>query len=112
MVNPYCPERGDIIWIDFDPQSGREIQKHRPALVVSPKGYNKISGLCLVCPISSKMKGHLFEIAIKGLSKPGVVKSDQLRSFDWRASKAVFIQKAPKAVLQSTIGNIVTLLTE
>jgi mRNA interferase MazF len=52
----YIPERGDLIWLDFDPQSGHEQKGKRPALVLSPKDYNKKVGLGLFCPMTSHVK--------------------------------------------------------
>jgi mRNA interferase MazF len=108
----YCPNRGDLIWIDFNPQSGKEIMKRRPALVLTPKRYNQISGLCLVCPITSKPKGHGFEIVMTIDRKAGVIKSDQIKSFDWQMRKAAFIAKAPRTTLQAVLSNIQALLFE
>lgn len=106
----YYPGRGDLIWIDFNPQSGKEITKRRPALVLTPKAYNRLSGLCLLCPITSQPKGHDFEIPIAIGDKKGVIKSDQVKSFDWRVRKADFIAKAPRKALQATLNNVRALL--
>jgi mRNA interferase MazF len=98
MVAPYCPERGDVIWIDFDPQSGREIMKYRPAIVLSPRIYNAQQGLCVVCPISSKRKGNRFEVELVVEKTVSVIKSDQIRSLDWRTRRAKFIQSTPENI--------------
>jgi mRNA interferase MazF len=37
----YVPERGDIVWLDFNPQTGHEQKGKRPAIVISPKEYNE-----------------------------------------------------------------------
>ncbi len=52
----YVPKRGDVVWLHFDPQKGKEIQKRRPAVVVSPKEYNKKTGLALFMPITSQIE--------------------------------------------------------
>ncbi|MDM8563021.1 type II toxin-antitoxin system PemK/MazF family toxin, partial [Candidatus Marithioploca araucensis] len=51
----YIPERGDVVWISFDPQAGCEQAGHRPALVLSPASYNNRVGLMLLCPITNKV---------------------------------------------------------
>lgn len=94
-----CPDRGDVIWLDFDPQQGREIMKRRPALVLSPKIYNGKSSLCIVCPISSQIKGHRLEVSITVRRKKGVIKAEQIKSLDWKMRRATFIQKADKEAL-------------
>ena len=43
----FTPSAGDIIWLEFDPQKGQEIQKTRPALTISPHSYNLKTGLGL-----------------------------------------------------------------
>ncbi|MBP7654730.1 type II toxin-antitoxin system PemK/MazF family toxin, partial [Candidatus Dependentiae bacterium] len=64
MTSKYIPTRGDIVWLDFDPQTGHEQAGHRPALVISPKEYNEKVGLALFCPITSQTKKYPFEVVI------------------------------------------------
>ena len=82
----YIPERGDIVWIDFDPVIGHEQSGHRPALVISPKAYNQATGMMLCCPMTTKIKGFPFEVVIADKVK-SVVLSDQLTCVDWKARK-------------------------
>ena len=80
----FIPDRGDLIWIDFNPQKGIEQAGFRPALVLSRLAYNKF-GLCLLCPITSKIKGYPFEVVLSDASViQGAVLCDQIRSVDWR----------------------------
>lgn len=97
-----CPNRGDIIWLDFEPQTGKEIMKRRPALVLSPLLYNQASGLCLVCPISSQIKGYSLEVPVAIGRKKGVIKAEQIKSLDWRVRRAKLIQKADAKTLKHT----------
>lgn len=89
----FVPDAGDIIWIHFDPQAGREQTKHRPAVVLSPASYNAKAGLLLCCPTTTKIKNYPFEVKLSG-HPPSVALADQVRSFDWRARNA---QKRGKA---------------
>jgi len=91
VTKEYIPERGDIVWINFDPQSGHEQKGKRPAIVLSPKEYNKKVGLGLFCPITSKIKNYPFEVEISSKKINGVVLSDQIKSFDWRTREIEFI---------------------
>lgn len=84
----YIPEAGDVVWLNFDPQSGHEQAGHRPALVISPASYNGRTGLMLCCPLTSQIKGYPFEVAISGTRK-NVALADQIKSLDWRARGAV-----------------------
>ena len=65
----YVPDRQDIVWLEFEPQKGKEILKTRPALIISPQEYNHKVGLALCMPITSKVKNYPFEIIIKHKSK-------------------------------------------
>ncbi len=81
----YVPDRGDIIWTDFDPQAGREQAGRRPALVLSPQVYQKAAGLMICVPITSKAKGYPFEVPIAGKKVVGVALADHVKNLDWRA---------------------------
>jgi mRNA interferase MazF len=112
MVRPaYIPERGDAIWLDFDPQAGREQAGRRPALVLSGSVYNRKSGLALVCPITSQVKGYPFESLVpEGLPIQGVVLTDQIRSLDWQRRRAKFIVRIPEDLLQDVTAKLAALL--
>jgi mRNA interferase MazF len=98
----YSPDRGDIVWISLDPTLGRELQKRRPALILTPKAYNFKTSLALIVPITSKVKGYSFEVALPSdLSIQGVILSDQIRSIDWRSRDVQFITTAPLALINA-----------
>ncbi|MGL4427608.1 MAG: endoribonuclease MazF [Silvania sp.] len=84
----YIPEAGDIVWLEFDPQSGHEQAGHRPALVISPATYNGRTGLMLCCPLTSQIKGYPFEVSIGG-ARRNVALADQIKSLDWQTRHAV-----------------------
>lgn len=77
-------KRGDIFWVDFDPSTGTEIRKKRPALVCSHDDMNENSNRIIVAPITSNLKKvYLFEYAINGHSfVNGKVMIDQLKCVD------------------------------
>lgn len=107
----YVPKQGDIIWINFTPQIGREQAGRRPAIVISPLKYNRRVGLVLVCPITTKAKGYPFEVPLlEGLAVSGVVLADQVKSFDWQERKAEFACKAPPEVTVEVITLLRTLM--
>ena len=84
----YAPARGDVVWIDMNPQLGREQAGRRPAVILSPLSYNRKVGLALLCPITNHEKGYPFEVPIpEGLPVSGVVLADQVKSLDWRARR-------------------------
>jgi len=111
MAAPHVPDRGDIVWVDFDPQAGHEQAGRRPALIVSPLSYNQKVGLVLLCPITNQRKGYPFEVSLpQGLKVAGVVLADQLKSMDWHARRAEFCCRAPAATVLDVIGKAQSLL--
>ena len=112
MVDPdWKPKRADIIWMTFDPVIGHEQSGRQPSLVISHRDYNARTGLVLVCPITSIRKGFSFEITLPvGLGVHGVILSDHIKCFDWRARNAEFIARAPQRVIDEVIENIDLLI--
>jgi mRNA interferase MazF len=107
----YVPERGEIVWLEFNPQVGHEQAGRRPALVVSPGSYNRKVGLALFCPVTSQVKGYPFEVVLPpGLEVQGAILSDQVKSLDWRVRRARRICRIPPSVLDETVGRILALV--
>jgi mRNA interferase MazF len=88
MARAYVPDAGDVVWLEFDPQAGHEQAGHRPALVMSPSAYNSKVGLMVCCPMSSKIKGHPFEVVTEVDGVDCAVLSDQAKSLDWKVRHA------------------------
>ena len=106
----YVPERGDIVRLQFNPQSGHEQTGHRPALVLSPRDYNRRVGLALFCPITSKVKGYPFEVAVNVKGIKGVILSDQVKSLDWKARQAKWVARVSEDILAEVMAKLHTLL--
>lgn len=104
----YIPEAGDIVWLHFTPQAGHEQAGHRPALVLSPAKYNRI-GLMLCCPITTRIKGYPFEVAIAG-DVDSVVLADQVKSLDWKARSAKRKGRVSPAELTEVRGKAMALI--
>jgi mRNA interferase MazF len=109
-VSRYVPRAGDIIWIDFNPQAGREQAKRRPALVVTDQTYNRASGLVIVCPLTSRRKPYPFALPTTVDQIEGAVLVDQVKSVDWAARKAAFHSKADPALLTKVRSYLGVLL--
>lgn len=107
----YVPDTGDLVWLSFTPHAGREQAGRRPALVLSPRGYNERVGLCVVCPVTAQVKGYPFEVLLPdGLAVGGAVLSDHLRSADWQARRADYADRVPDAVLDEVRAKLRPLL--
>ena len=77
-----------MVWLEFDPQAGHEQAGHRPALVLSPETYNRKTGLMLCCPLTTRVKGYPFEVAVVVDGVESVVLADQVKSLDWQVRRA------------------------
>lgn len=109
----YIPDRGDLVWLDFNPARGHEQAGYRPALVLSNANYNGRSGLAVVCPITNQVKNYSFEVQLpSGLEITGVILTDQIKSIAWLERKVLYKDSLPLADFKRVIGNIISLLTK
>jgi len=110
VTRPYIPDRNHLIWLDYEPTKGREIEKYRPALVLSSKQYNQQTGLLISCPVSTSIRGGLTEVPINNLKKPSVVAASLVQTLAWRERKARFIAKAEEGVLEAVLQRLLPLM--
>lgn len=111
MTGVYVPERGEVVWLQFNPQAGSEQAGRRPALVISPRSYNREVGLALVCPITSSVKGYPFEVTLpEGLGVQGAVLCDQLKSLDWKTCSTSRVGAVPEGVMREATARILALV--
>jgi mRNA interferase MazF len=108
-VAEYVPDAGDIVWLQFDPQAGHEQAGHRPALVLSPARYNSLRGMMVCCPMTSRIKGYVFEVVVSE-APASVILADQLKSLDWRARGAVHKGAVSPQILADVRAKIKALL--
>ena len=105
----FVPDAGDVVWLEFDPQAGHEQAGHRPAVVLSPASYNSKTGLMVCCPLTTRIKGYPFEVALA--SQPGsAVLSDQVKNLDWRARRANRKGKVTDLELRQVRGKLRALI--
>jgi mRNA interferase MazF len=108
---PYVPDRGDLVWVSLDPQAGHEQAGRRPAVILSPRAYNAKSGLALLCPVTTQIKGYPFEVSLPaGCGIGGVVLADQVKSLDWRARRAERADRLPTETVVEILGKLGALL--
>ena len=107
----YVPNRGDVVWLDFDPQAGHEQSGRRLALVLSPQRYNQLTSLMICCPLTTAIKGYPFEVPTRIGGKEGVVLADQVNSVGWRARHAATKGRVGDDVLMDVLAKIASILT-
>lgn len=107
----YVPDRGDVVWLGFSPQAGHEQAGRRPAVVLSPRRYNKPAGLALFCPVTHRAKGYPFEVSLpQDAPVTGVVLADQIRSLDWQERNAELIGQLDVETLSEIFARLRPLL--
>ncbi len=101
----YVPEKGDFITLSFDPQSGHEQKGRRPALVISNFLFNKATGLAIVCPLTNTNRNIPFHLAVPSTSSlSGFVMAEQVKSVDYNARQAKFVEKIPAQFVEDVIA--------
>ena len=111
MKPAFVPDTGDLVWLTFDPQSGREQAGRRPALVLSPRIYNARAGLLLACPITNHSKGYPFEVDVpSGVGITGVILVDHLKSVDWKARHAERLGHCSDEAMETVRAKLAPLL--
>jgi mRNA interferase MazF len=109
MARTYVPDAGDVVWLDFNPQSGREQGGHRPALVLSPVFYNARSSLMICCPITTRIKNYPFEVALAGVPASAVL-ADHVKSVDWRTRRARWKSRVSAEELEEVRAKVRSLI--
>lgn len=107
----FVPEKGDIVWFNFDPSAGKEIMKRRPAFVISRKIFNEHTGFAIVAPITSTARGMKLEVVLDGVGTKGSVLIHQLKSLDFSSREVELIEKASPAIVQEVTGLAVAIIS-
>jgi len=106
----FVPDVGDILWMSLSPTSGHEQSGHRPVLTLTPAAYNTKRGLLICCPITSRIGGYPFEVAVDTEGISGVVIADQVKSVDWQARRARLAGRASVEVTLEVRAKLGALL--
>jgi mRNA interferase MazF len=106
----YLPAAGDLIWVNFDPQAGREEAKNRPALVMTGSDFNAATGLLVACPVTRTDRPWRTRVPLTGTATTGFVMIEQVKSIDWQARGADFIESVPQSLFEDVKSRIATML--
>ncbi len=73
--------RGDVYWVDFDPARGGEIQKRRPAVIVSNNAATAVQNRVQVVPLTSNTATvRRWEALVQVGGAPSKALADQIRT--------------------------------
>lgn len=108
----YHPDRGDLIGMNFQPAAGRETDKRRPAVVLSPIAYKRQTGLCLAVPTTTDLSPGPFWLPVPPglLPRPSLILCDYLKSYDYRERSAAFLAKADPALIDRIVSTVLDLI--
>jgi mRNA interferase MazF len=106
----YTPEQGDIVTLNFDPQSGHEQKGRRPAIIISNKVFNKHLGLAFACPITNTKRDFPFHIEVKSKNITGFIMTEQMKSIDYNSRNIKFIEKANQKMVNQILGIIDSII--
>ena len=112
MAKFYIPNRGDVVWTDFDPAAGQEQKGKRPALVLSTTPFNQNVLLALVAPITSRVRGHGFEVPLNGEKVSGVVLCQQIKMLDFKERGLGFAEKAPEVIVVQVLAKVRAIVSD
>lgn len=111
LTTEYEPDAGDLIWIDFDPRIGREQSGRRPALVISPRAFWRVSRFAIVCPITHRVRPFGSSVILPdGLRIAGEILTGHIRSIDTLARPMVYAGIVPSEVLSDVRARLAPLL--
>lgn len=96
--------QGDIVFMNVDPNKGLEQSGSRPAVVISNNDYQKLMGLCIVCPITNNMKKFPSHVMLDSRTKiTGSILCEHVRTVDLEERKTIFKEKLPKDLLYEVL---------
>lgn len=99
MVEKYILKQGDIILLDFNPQTGHEQKGRRPAYVASNHDFHKLTNLAIVCPITNTVKGFPLHVPLDEQTKTtGAIMCEQVKALDLEARKSTFVEKTTRQI--------------
>lgn len=112
----YVPNRGDIVHLDFDPSSGREMKGLHFGLVLSGKVFNQ-QGLAMICPISqgaaaARTYGTVVTLMGSGTDTQGAIHCHQLKSLDWRARNVRLKETVSQYIMDEVLPRVEAILFE
>ena len=104
---PYTLRQGDIIFLDFDPQTGHEQKGRRPALVVSNEKFHVQTNLAMICPITNSTSGFPLHVKLDNRTViTGEIMCEQAKCFDIEARNVTFKESVPNEILEEAIDII------
>jgi mRNA interferase MazF len=111
-VVKYVPQQGDIVALNFDPQSGHEQKGRRPAIIISNKVFNQHLGLAFACPITNTKRDFPFHVAVESENITGYIMAEQMKSIDYKSRSIKFIEKANAQTVNDILSIIDSILDD
>lgn len=113
----WAPDRRDVIWIDCNPQAGREMRDIHPLLVLSPRQFNERTGIVIGLPMTTAEYNSTNPFAVSFVgprATTSYILAHQPKSFDWkmRGAKSHPMKQVPEDVFTqacNTLNQIIAI---
>jgi mRNA-degrading endonuclease toxin of MazEF toxin-antitoxin module len=110
-------KRGEIWVVSLDPSAGHEQSGRRPVLIVSPEGFNRLTGVPVILPITSgghfaRVAGFTVSLSAAGTSTTGVVRCDQPRAVDVAARHGRKLEVVPEPIMREVLARLAPIFEE
>jgi mRNA-degrading endonuclease toxin of MazEF toxin-antitoxin module len=107
-------KRGEIWLVGLDPAEGHEQKGRRPVLIVSPEAFNRVTGVPVVLPITSRgsfarTAGFAVSLTGAGTKTTGVVRCDQPRALDLGARGGRRLESIPETIMEEVLAKLTTI---
>ncbi len=96
--------------MSFDPSMGHEQAGRRPAVVLSWEEFNQETGFCIVCPVTSKVKGYPFEVVCTIDNKRAAILVNHMRSVDWKVREISSYTTVPEGAMAEIEKKIIRII--
>ncbi len=107
----YIPKQGDIVCLDFNPQTGHEQKGKRPGLIISNNTFNQFTKIAIVCPITNTKRGFPLHVELDERTETtGVIMCEQVKALDVFARNVSYCEKVPKEIVDEVIDIIISFI--
>ncbi len=103
----YYPKQGDIVFLDFSPQSGHEQAGRRPGVIINNDQFFIKTKLAVVCPITNTSNKFPLHIILDNRTKTtGVILTEHMKCLDVISRNIQFVEKLPEDLLDKTLAYV------
>lgn len=100
----YNPKQGDIVFLDFSPQSGHEQAGRRPGVIISNEQFFIRTKFAIVCPITNTDNKFPLHIPLDSRTETtGVILTEHMKCLNVNSKNIQFVEKIPEDLLEKIL---------